>query len=93
MAYHKHATPNFRNLIVRPMWITLKAALRTIPIIGRSKFLQSHGTSKPYHGQETNLLSDAEREMYTAQAHPVIGQTYPPSLPTTPIILEPTSRA
>tara|TARA_B110000438_G_C15819836_1_gene653853 strand:- start:1741 stop:2727 length:987 start_codon:yes stop_codon:yes gene_type:complete len=83
MAYHKHATPNFRNLVVRPMWITLKAALRTFPIIGRSKFLQSHGTSGPYHGQEANLLSDKEREMYTAQAHPVIGQTYAPDRETT----------
>ena len=83
MAYHKHATPNFRNLIVRPMWITLKAALRTFPIIGRSKFLQSHGTSKPYHGQKTEMLSEAELEKYTAQAHPVIGQTYAADRETT----------
>ncbi len=83
MAYHKHATPNFRNLIVRPMWITLKAALRTIPYIGRSKFLKSHGTSKPYHGQKTEMLSDAEREMYTAQAHPVVDQTYAADRETT----------
>ena len=83
MAYHKHATPNFRNLIVRPMWITLKAALRTIPYIGRAKFLQKHGTSKPYHRQKTNMLSDAEREMYTAQAHPVVDQTYAPDRETT----------
>ena len=60
MAYHKHATPNFRNLIIRPMWITLKAALRTVPYIGRAKFLQAHGTSKPYHGQKTKMWDDDE---------------------------------
>ena len=60
MAYHKHATPNFRNLVIRPMWITLKAALRTLPIIGRWKFLQAHGTSSPYHGQVTELWNEEE---------------------------------
>ena len=31
MSYHPHGTPSFRNLVVRPMWITLKTALRTVP--------------------------------------------------------------
>ncbi len=82
MAYHKHATPNFRNLIVRPMWITLKAALRTIPIIGRSKFLRAHGQSKPYHGEKANLISETERnEMY--KDHPILDQTYAADRETT----------
>ena len=40
MAYHPRATPNFRNLVVRPMWITLRAGLRTIPYIGPRFFSQ-----------------------------------------------------
>ncbi|MDP6899700.1 MAG: 4Fe-4S binding protein [Candidatus Thalassarchaeaceae archaeon] len=83
MAFHKHATPNFRNLIVRPMWMTLKAALRTIPIIGRSKFLQSHGGGKPYHGQEVDLYSKKERKQYTKQGHPGVDQTYAADRETT----------
>ena len=87
MAYHKHATPNFRNLVVRPMWITLKAALRTLPIIGRWKFLQAHGTSKAYHGQETKLwdedklssMDEFDRERYAALSE----QTYAPDRETT----------
>ena len=87
MAYHKHATPNFRNLVVRPMWITLKAALRTLPIIGRWKFLQAHGTSKAYHGQETKLwdeeklssMDEFDRARYTALGE----QTYAPDRETT----------
>jgi len=95
MPYHKHATPNFRNLIVRPLWITLKTALRTIPYVGRLKFLQSHGGGKPYHGQETELWNEEEllqkdtddnyvmtefdRQRYTAIAH----QTYAPDRETT----------
>ena len=27
MSYHPHGTPSFRNLVVRPMWITLKTSL------------------------------------------------------------------
>lgn len=85
MAHHKHATPNFRNLIVRPMWMTLKTALRTFPIIGRSKWLQSHGGGKPYHGQVIEPMTEAEREMYTEQAHPSVGHTYSPDRATTDV--------
>ncbi|MDP6906422.1 MAG: 4Fe-4S binding protein [Candidatus Thalassarchaeaceae archaeon] len=56
--------------------MTLKTALRTIPYIGRLKFLQAHNGGDPYHGQETNMLSDEERAMYTQQAHPCVDQTY-----------------
>ena len=41
MSYHPHGTPSFRNLIARPMWITLKTALRTVPFLGKLKFLKS----------------------------------------------------
>ena len=41
MSYHPHGTPSFRNLVVRPMWITLKTALRTVPFLGKLKFLKS----------------------------------------------------
>ena len=30
---HPRATPNFRNLVLRPMWMTLKTALRTFPFL------------------------------------------------------------
>ena len=52
MAYHPRATPNFRNLVVRPMWITLRAALRTIPVIGPKFF------SSGYHGKEAEMLDE-----------------------------------
>ena len=38
MSYHPHGTPSFRNLVVRPMWITPKTALRTVPFLGKLKF-------------------------------------------------------
>ena len=87
LAYHEHATPNFRNLVVRPMWITLKAALRTFPIIGRMKFLQAHGQSKPYHGQVTSLwdkeriseMNQYDRDRYSSLS----GQTYAADRETT----------
>ena len=52
MAYHPRATPNFRNLVVRPMWITLRAGLRTIPYIGPRFF------SSGYHGKSAEMLDD-----------------------------------
>ena len=30
---HPHATPSFRNLVIKPMWITLKTALRQCHIL------------------------------------------------------------
>ena len=38
---HPRATPNFRNLVLRPMWMTLKTALRTFPFVGRLWFLRN----------------------------------------------------
>ena len=52
MAYHPRATPNFRNLVVRPMWITLRAGLRTIPYIGPRFF------SSGYHGKKAQMLDE-----------------------------------
>ena len=53
MAYHPHAAPNFRNMIVRPMWMALKAALRTIPYVGsRTRFLAGHKGGEKYHDQK-----------------------------------------
>ena len=44
---HPHATPNFRNLVIRPMWMTLKTALRTIPFVGRLAILKNDYHGKP----------------------------------------------
>jgi len=52
MPMHKHAKPNFRNLFIKPFWMTLKTALRTFPIIGK-RF------SNGYHNKKAILL-DAE---------------------------------
>ena len=35
MPMHPRAQPNFRNLIIRPLWMSMKTALRTFPIIGK----------------------------------------------------------
>ena len=51
MPMHPRAQPNFRNLIIRPLWMTLKTALRTFPIIGRF-FLNE------YHNKPATLLDD-----------------------------------
>ena len=50
---HPHAIPNFRNLIIRPMWITMKTALRTVPFLGRLGILKND-----YHGKQVNLKDD-----------------------------------
>jgi formate hydrogenlyase subunit 6/NADH:ubiquinone oxidoreductase subunit I len=67
---HPHATPNFRNLVIRPMWITMKTALRTIPYIGKAKFLKNN-----YHNQRANMMDE-----FTSQRignnHPSKGHIY-----------------
>jgi len=35
---HPHATPNFRNLVIKPMWITMKTALRTVLTLVKLNF-------------------------------------------------------
>ena len=39
---HPHAAPNFRNLIIKPMWMTMKTALRTVPFLGRLGLLKNN---------------------------------------------------
>ena len=70
MSYHPHGTPSFRNLVVRPMWITLKTALRTVPFLGKLRFLKND-----YHGQSADML-DAETSRRVGDAHPSSGQKF-----------------
>ena len=70
MSYHPHGTPSFRNLVVRPMWITLKTALRTVPFLGKLKFLKSG-----YHAQSADML-DPETARRVGEAHPSSGQKF-----------------
>ena len=70
MSYHPHGTPSFRNLIVRPMWITLKTALRTVPFLGKLRFLKNG-----YHGQSADML-DAETSRRVGKSHPSSNQKF-----------------
>ena len=70
MSYHPHGTPSFRNLVVRPMWITLKTALRTVPFLGRLKFLKNG-----YHGQSADMI-DGETSRRVGDSHPSSGQKF-----------------
>ena len=67
---HPHATPNFRNLVIRPMWITMKTALRTIPYIGKAKFLKND-----YHAQEATMVDEFTINR-VGENHPSVGQVY-----------------
>ena len=49
MPMHEHAKPNFRNLFIKPFWMTLKTALRTFPLIGK-RF------SDGYHNKKADML-------------------------------------
>ncbi|MEE2629971.1 MAG: 4Fe-4S binding protein [Candidatus Thermoplasmatota archaeon] len=64
MSYHPHGTPSFRNLVVRPMWITLKTALRTVPFLGKLRFLKND-----YHGQAADMV-DPETSRRVGKNHP-----------------------
>ncbi len=70
MSYHPHGTPSFRNLIVRPMWITLKTALRTVPFLGKLRFLKND-----YHGQAADMV-DPETARRVGNEHPSTGQKF-----------------
>ncbi len=70
MSYHPHGTPSFRNLIVRPMWITLKTALRTVPFLGKLRFLKNG-----YHGQSADML-DPETSRRVGKSHPSSNQKF-----------------
>ena len=70
MSYHPHGTPSFRNLIARPMWITLKTALRTVPFLGKLKFLKSG-----YRAQSADMM-DPEPANRVGESHPSSGQSF-----------------
>ena len=62
-------------MVVRPMWMALKAALRTIPYVGSRSWLASHGESAPYHAQKAKMIDDDTAERLGA-SHPSVGMTY-----------------
>ena len=70
MSYHPHGTPSFRNLVVRPMWITLKTALRTVPFLGKLKFLKNG-----YHAQSADMI-DPETARRVGKDHPSAKQYF-----------------
>ncbi len=70
MTYHPHGTPSFRNLIVRPMWITMKTALRTVPFLGKLRFLKND-----YHGQAADMVDDRTRTR-VGKDHPSASQRF-----------------
>ena len=61
--------PNFRNLILRPMWMSLVTAMRTFPGIGKL-------WSGDYHAIEASMMTDEERGRLEASSHPAHGQTF-----------------
>ena len=73
---HPHATPNFRNLVIRPMWMTLKTALRTVPFVGKARFLKND-----YHGKPATMV-DATTKERVGSEHPSVGQSFTPDRET-----------
>ena len=67
---HPRATPNFRNLVIRPMWMTLKTALRTVPFLGRLNFLRNS-----YHGEYEKMV-DSTTMQRVGEDHPSVGQKF-----------------
>ena len=51
MPTHPRAQPNFRNLVIKPFWMTLKTALRTFPVVGKY-------FSDGYHNNEADLMDE-----------------------------------
>ena len=80
MSYHPHGTPSFRNLIVRPMWITMKTALRTVPFLGKLKILKND-----YHGQPADML-DPETRRRVGEEHSSAYQKFSADRETSPIM-------
>nr|AIE90388.1 hypothetical protein [uncultured marine group II/III euryarchaeote AD1000_02_H02] len=67
---HPHATPNFRNLVIRPMWMTLKTALRTVPFLGRLAILRND-----YHGKSAAMIDSTTRNRVGVE-HPTLWQRF-----------------
>ena len=66
---HPRATPNFRNLVLRPMWMTLKTALRTFPFVGRLWFLRNE-----YHGRSAVMIDKTTKDRI-GEEHPVLDRS------------------
>ena len=77
---HPHATPNFRNLVIRPMWMTLKTALRTVPFVGKLSILKNN-----YHGKPVTMV-DATTMLRVGQNHPSVGQSFAPDRETSQVM-------
>ncbi len=77
---HPHATPNFRNLIIRPMWMTLKTALRTVPFVGKLRFLKNN-----YHGKSTVMVDQTTMDRVGSE-HPSVGQRFTPDRETSQVM-------
>ena len=77
---HPHATPNFRNLVLKPMWMTMKTALRTVPYLGKAKFLKNN-----YHAQEAVMMDDFTAERIGSD-HPSHGHQYAPDRESTDVM-------
>ena len=67
---HPHATPNFRNLVIRPMWMPLKTALRTVPFLGRLGLLRNDS-----HGKSASMVDPTTRERVGVD-HPTLWQKF-----------------
>ncbi len=67
---HPHATPNFRNLVIRPMWMTLKTALRTVPFLGRLAILRND-----HHGKSAAMIDSTTRNRVGVE-HPTLWQKF-----------------
>jgi len=77
---HPHATPNFRNLIIRPMWMTLKTALRTVPFVGKLRLLKNN-----YHGQAAVMVDQTTMDRVGPE-HPSVGQRFTPDRETSQVM-------
>ena len=77
---HPHATPNFRNLIIRPMWMTLKTALRTVPFVGKLRLLKNN-----YHGQPAVMVDQTTMDRVGSE-HPSVGQRFTPDRETSQVM-------
>ena len=62
MPTHPRAKPNFRNLIIKPFWMSLKTALRTVPWFG--KFFTNDYHAKPASMLDKNSISRAKGNKY-----------------------------
>tara|TARA_A100001037_G_C15106473_1_gene616720 strand:+ start:170 stop:1096 length:927 start_codon:yes stop_codon:yes gene_type:complete len=72
-------------MVIRPMWMALKAALRTIPFVGSHRLLASHVTSTAYHAQEAEMIDESTAER-VGSSHPSVGKIYAADRETTAVV-------